>query len=83
MSDDDWSGDGWSGWAGTTGEMKEQYYLETALLRRLCRSMKAATRPCLSMEEFDERFERCADRWGRLASFENDAMVALARKLGQ
>ena len=85
---DGWYGDheNWdwdAGPAGTTGDMKEQYYLETALLRRLCRSMKAATRPCLSSEEFDERLARGVDSWERLASFENDAMVALARKVGQ
>ena len=69
----------WDGWAGTTGEMMQEYYSETALLRRLCRSMKAPIRPCRSFEEFGARFERPGDNSERLANFENDAIVALAR----
>ena len=69
----------WDGWAGTTGEMMQEYYSETALLRRLCRSMKAPIRPCRSLEGFDARFDRPGDNWERLANFENDAIVALAR----
>ena len=78
MADFDWDFD--AGPAGTTGDYMQKYYSETALLRRLCRSMKAASRPCRSFEEFDARFGR-GDfaTWERLASFENDAIVALAR----
>ena len=67
-----------AGPAMTTGDYMQKYYSETALLRRLCRSMKAAIRPCRSFEEFDARFERPGDNWERLANFENDAIVALA-----
>ena len=69
----------WDGWAGTTGEMMQEYYSETALLRRLCRSIEQVIRPCRSFEEFDARFDRPdLNNWERLASFENDAIVALA-----
>ena len=78
MADFDWDFD--AGPAMTTGDYMQKYYSETALLRRLCRSMKAASRPCRSFEEFDARFDRPdLDNWERLASFENDAIVALAR----
>ena len=78
MADFDWDFD--AGPAMTTGDYMQKYYSETALLRRLCRSMKAASRPCRSFEEFDARFgRRDLDNWERLASFENDAIVALAR----
>ena len=82
------AGDGCDGWyddwdagpAGTTGDYMQKYYSETALLRRLCRSMKAASRPCRSYEEFEARFDRPdLHNWERLANFENDAIVALAR----
>ena len=65
--------------ADTDADAMQEYYIETALLRRLCRSMKAPIRPCRSFEEFDARFDRPGDNWERLANFENDAIVALAR----
>ena len=81
--DSDFDGDFDAGPAMTTGDYMRKYYSETALLRRLCRSMKAASRPCRSFEEFDARFDRPGenykDSWERLANFENDAIVALAR----
>ena len=78
MADFDWDFD--AGPAMTTGDYMQKYFSETALLRRLCRSMKAPIRPCRSFEEFDARFGRGDfDNWERLASFENDAIVALAR----
>ena len=67
-------------WAGTTGDYLLWYYSVTAVLRRLCRSTEAAARPCRSFEEFDARFgRRDLGNWERLASIENDAIVALAR----
>ena len=85
MADFDWADfDGPSWWAGTTGDYMLEYYSETAFLRRLCRSMKAASRPCRSFEEFDARFDRPdLKNWERLASFEHDAIIALARARGQ
>ena len=78
MADFDWDFD--AGPAMTTGDYMQKYYSETALLRRLYRSMKAAIQPCRSFEEFTARFERLdLHNWERLANFENDAIVALAR----
>ena len=78
---EDWSCDVEPAW--TTTDAMEECYRETALLRRLCRSMKAAIQPCRSNEGFDARFDRQGDNykdtWERLANFENDAIVALAR----
>ena len=78
MADFDWDFD--AGPAMTTGDYMQKYYSETALLRRLYRGMKAAIQPCRSFEEFTARFERPdLHNWERLANFENDAIVALAR----
>ena len=77
MADFDWDFD--AGPAMTTGDYMQKYYSETALLRRLCRSMKAPIRPCRSFEEFEARLDRPdLHNWERLANFENDAIVALA-----
>ena len=78
MADFDWDFD--AGPAMTTGDYMQKYYSETALLRRLCRSMKAPIRPCRSFEEFEARFDRpdWHNSWERLANLENDAIVALA-----
>ena len=39
-----------------TTDAMQDFYSGTALLRWLCRSIMAAIRPCLSNDEFDERF---------------------------
>ena len=77
FDDFDYEGPWW--WGTTFGYMLE-YYNDTAFLRRLCRSTEAAIQQCRSFEEFEARFDRPdLHNWERLANFENDAIVALAR----
>ncbi len=58
----------------------QEYYLETALLRRLCRGMKEVTQPCFQNDGTTAFFlVPSEDGWARLESFEMDIIVAFAR----
>ena len=57
-------------WARNTWGYMLEYYSETAVLRRLCRSTEAAIQQCRSFEEFEAGFDRPdLHNWERLANF--------------